>query len=378
MQEHPPIFIGGENIPPNSPATPIHRIRYIRNKIRCNKEGGGIMQPDTQPLISVIVPIYKVEQYLDKCVESIVNQTYNNLEILLIDDGSPDACPAICDAWAKKDRRIKAFHKANGGLADARNYGLDRANGEWIYCVDSDDWIEPDLIKRTYTTAHATGADIVSFAYSWADGDTGILRVSQDSLRFPREGLRTSDDALTLLWSNQVQNYAWSFFVKKSVYHDVRFPTGMIMEDVGTTYRLFANANSVYFLPQNLYNYRIRNNSILSKMNPEICKATVHFIHQVDDFAQNNRPNLQNIELDWSIRYLSSAILWAYQCQSSWNDSEYRAFIKETRRLLVRRCKQLGITHMAKSNLVKSTMIRMHMVGPLDFIASHINQSTSR
>ena len=93
-------------------------------------------------LISVIVPVYKVEKYLDRCVESIVNQTYKNLEIILVDDGSPDNCPAMCDAWAKKDSRIKVIHKENGGLSDARNAGMRLASGEYICFVDSDDWMD--------------------------------------------------------------------------------------------------------------------------------------------------------------------------------------------------------------------------------------------
>ena len=100
------------------------------------------------PLVSVVVPIYGVERFLDKCVKSIVNQTYTNLQILLVDDGSRDRCGEMCDQWAQKDNRIIALHKVNGGLSDARNYGIDRAKGEYIYCVDSDDWIDEKLVER--------------------------------------------------------------------------------------------------------------------------------------------------------------------------------------------------------------------------------------
>ena len=98
-------------------------------------------------LISVIVPVYDVEKYLDRCVESIVNQTYQNLEIILVDDGSPDNCPAMCDNWAEKDSRIKVIHKKNGGLSDARNAGMEIVTGEFIGFVDSDDWIEPEMYQ---------------------------------------------------------------------------------------------------------------------------------------------------------------------------------------------------------------------------------------
>ena len=113
-----------------------------------------------QSLISVIVPVYKVEQYLDKCVESIVNQTYRNLEIILVDDGSPDNCPAMCDGWAKRDYRIKVIHKANGGLSDARNAGIAVASGEFIGFVDSDDWVAPFFYERLISILIDNDCDI--------------------------------------------------------------------------------------------------------------------------------------------------------------------------------------------------------------------------
>lgn len=336
------------------------------------------MQSETQPLISVIVPIYKVERYLDDCIQSIINQTYRNIEILLIDDGSPDNCPALCDEWANKDSRITVYHKPNGGLADARNYGLDRANGAWIYCVDSDDWIEPDLLELTYGKAHANNSDIVSFGYRWANDDGTEFREAQDTLRMPSEGRRTSDEALTELWSNKVQNYAWSFLIRSDVYEGIRFPTGMLMEDVGTTYRLFGNADHVYFLPKPLYNYRIRPDSILGRMTPEVCKAALYFVGEVDDYMRRNKPQLKTVEMDWSVRYLCNAMLWAYQCKDAWDKDEYRTFLRETRIRLCARNRQLGMRNMSKALIFKSVMLRAHLLGPLDFIASHINVATSR
>ena len=107
--------------------------------------------------VSIIVPVYKVEPYLDKCVSSIVNQTYTNLEIILVDDGSPDNCPAMCDAWAEKDSRIRVIHKPNGGLSDARNAGMAVATGELMAFVDSDDWIAPDMYEHLYQRTDGVG-----------------------------------------------------------------------------------------------------------------------------------------------------------------------------------------------------------------------------
>lgn len=113
------------------------------------------------PLVSIIAPVYGVEDYLDACVNSIVNQSYEHLEIILIDDGSPDACGELCDRWASRDSRIVSLHKENGGLSDARNYGLDRAHGEYIVCVDSDDIIEPTLVERSLDAAMSHNASLV-------------------------------------------------------------------------------------------------------------------------------------------------------------------------------------------------------------------------
>lgn len=125
-----------------------------------------------QPLISVIVPIYKVESYLDRCVQSIVDQTYENLEIILVDDGSPDNCPAMCDAWAAKDGRVQVIHKENGGVSSARNAGLDMATGSYITFADADDWLEPAAVAILLEQAVSTGADIVvgNYYFDYVDG----------------------------------------------------------------------------------------------------------------------------------------------------------------------------------------------------------------
>ena len=116
--------------------------------------------PQEQPLISVIVPVYKVEAYLDPCVESIVNQTYRNLEIILVDDGSPDRCPEMCDAWAAKDSRIKVVHKKNGGASDARNAGLDVFLGDYVTFIDADDLVASDMVEVLFKGCVDNGADV--------------------------------------------------------------------------------------------------------------------------------------------------------------------------------------------------------------------------
>ena len=139
----------------------------------------------SQPLISVIVPIYKVEEYLDRCVESLINQTYKNLEIILVDDGSPDNCPQMCEAWAQKDSRIKVVHKENGGLSDARNAGFEVATGDIISFIDSDDWIEPEMFETMLSQMEKDDSDIVSCGVNWVEENGSVIRtvtVSEDSV----------------------------------------------------------------------------------------------------------------------------------------------------------------------------------------------------
>ena len=121
------------------------------------------------PTVTVIIPVYKVERYLDACVESVVRQSYADLEILLVDDGSPDRCPALCDAWAEKDPRIKVIHRENGGLSAARNSGIDAAMGEFLLFVDSDDLLEPDAVRRAVDAQRQQDADLVIFNLTYVD-----------------------------------------------------------------------------------------------------------------------------------------------------------------------------------------------------------------
>lgn len=141
------------------------------------------------PLISVIVPVYKVEDYLDECVESIIQQTYNNLDIILVDDGSPDNCPKKCDEWARRDSRIRVFHKKNGGLSSARNVGVENAKGKYISFIDSDDTILPDFIEQLYKAfslsnnvgvtsvrvLRSTEGPISAYNSNWIYSETNII-----------------------------------------------------------------------------------------------------------------------------------------------------------------------------------------------------------
>lgn len=228
------------------------------------------MITEPPPLISIIIPIYKVEPYLRRCLDSIVNQTYTNLEIILVDDGSPDGCPAICDEYATKDKRIIVIHKENGGLSDARNAGLDICKGKYISFVDSDDWVADCYIEILFDSIKKYNADISvckfkKTAYS--------INLRTDKIESSFQVL-SSLEAVKKLWTPDSPYFgtAWAKLYKKKLWNDIRFPIGQIHEDDYTLYKILFNAINTVFLETSLYFYFQRNDSIMARVNPNsIC-----------------------------------------------------------------------------------------------------------
>ena len=223
--------------------------------------------------ISVIVPVYKVEKYLSQCVDSIITQTYQNLEIILVDDGSPDHCPDICDEYAKKDGRIKVIHKENGGLSSARNAGIDIATGDYIAFVDSDDFLSPTIYKSLYDAIIASHKDIAI---------CGINRVDEDShfkgIYWRRESLNLSQEEIIqqLFRKDNVGIVvAWNKLYKRSMFDGIRYPVGLIHEDEYVIYDILKKASGgAVIVPEALISYRIRSDSIMTqKPSPHVADA---------------------------------------------------------------------------------------------------------
>lgn len=196
------------------------------------------------PLISVIVPIYKVEKYLDKCVQSIVEQTYKNLEIILVDDGSPDNCPKMCDEWAEKDARIKVIHKENGGLSDARNFGVKASNGEYIAFVDSDDYVASNYIEYLYGILADNSADISCCGMVRTENRTTEY-YTNDAL--PPVQLLTGRDACKKLLGELylVLVTACGRLYRNEIVKKHPFPEGRIHEDEATTCKYYYESEKV-------------------------------------------------------------------------------------------------------------------------------------
>lgn len=220
-----------------------------------------------RPLISIVVPIYKVENYLDRCICSITEQSYRNLEILLIDDGSPDRCGEICDEWSRKDLRIKVIHKANGGLSDARNSGIERAQGEYIAFIDSDDYIEHEMIEKLYEAATRANVPIAACNYIYefdanmdkhSKADPQVYQIQQECL--------ASCYALLKLMAEGKYTFgvvAWNKLYKKDLFESIRYPVGKIHEDEFVFHRLIYQSKNIVCIPYVGYHYLQRSNSIM-------------------------------------------------------------------------------------------------------------------
>ena len=212
------------------------------------------------PLISIIVPCYNVEAYLPKCVDSILSQTYSNLEIILVDDGSPDRCGDICDEYAKRDCRIRVIHKKNGGLSDARNVAIDIAKGEYITFVDSDDYVSPDYIETLYGLVEKYRCKVgVAWLRTFNEGrkaDT-IQHAYFDKVFDRMEGIEK------MFYQELFDTAAWCKIYHRSLFETgIRYPFGLIYEDLPTTYLLFLQSDKIAFCNHIIYNYLLRANSI--------------------------------------------------------------------------------------------------------------------
>ena len=210
-------------------------------------------------LISVIVPVYNVEAYLDKCISSIVNQTYRNLEIILVDDGSPDNCPAMCDAWKEKDSRIVVLHKENGGLSDARNAGMGAAHGEFISFIDGDDWIEPRFFEILQHELEAQNADVAAVQYRlcW-EGDTCERQSAYEHVT-----VYDRQTAMRLLIQNQIKQVVWNKLYRSAQIRNIPFEKGKVHEDEFWTYQVIGRIERFAAIDYIGYDYFQRAGSIM-------------------------------------------------------------------------------------------------------------------
>lgn len=209
--------------------------------------------------VSVIVPVYKVEQYLNRCVESILNQTYKDFELILVDDGSPDKCGEICDKFVEQDSRVKCIHKKNGGVSSARNEALDIAVGEYIYFVDSDDWIEPELLEQCVKSINLYGADIVIF--DWYD----VLDECRYHRYYDVNYVKNITSVREGIFWDKIMSMPWNKFYRAYLWEKIRFPINANFEDLVVMPDIFNDAKETFYLKLPLYNYNKENSTSITK-----------------------------------------------------------------------------------------------------------------
>ncbi|SEP96074.1 glycosyltransferase family 2 protein [Butyrivibrio sp. TB] len=214
---------------------------------------GIIPEADQTDKISISVAVYNGEKYLNKCVDSLLAQTYKNIEVILVDDGSTDSCPAICDEYAQKDPRVKVVHKKNGGLASGRNAGIAAATGSYLGFMDGDDWVDPDMYMRLMAAIREHKADVAITRYRWVyedrtedpSTDKAYIMEDQEALE---QYIHENDDI-------QIQNCAWNKLYSKEFLGDLRFDESKWYEDVIFTTKLISKASKVVFLDHASHNY---------------------------------------------------------------------------------------------------------------------------
>ncbi|BBH27394.1 glycosyl transferase family 2 [Intestinibaculum porci] len=264
------------------------------------------------PLISVIVPIYNVEQYLKRCVESIRRQTYSNLEIILVDDGSPDNCGKICDDYKKEDNRIKVIHKKNGGLSDARNAGIEIAQGEYITCIDSDDFISQFFIENLWIAIQKSGCEIAtSWFADYYEGDNipEAKKVDMKDIAV----LSREEFYKKLLYQDGVEVSAWGKLYKTDLFEGVKYPVGKLYEDIPTTYLLVEKTNKVAVIPNIDYFYFQRSTSIAQTT---FSMRKMDAINHMDDFKNYIIHNYPSLKRAAECRYFSTVCNILFQISS--------------------------------------------------------------
>lgn len=297
-------------------------------------------------MLSVVVPIYNVEDYLSECIESILNQTFKDFELILVNDGSTDNSLKICNEYLKKDERIQIINKENGGLSSARNSGIDVAKGEYIIFIDSDDLINKNMFEKMVRISIEKDADIVQCNYQkFYDNndieDSSIVNNELEELTPIKALYRFYDEK-----KSECTTVAWNKLYKTSLFKNIRYPVGKIHEDVFTTHKLFFKANKIVCIEDKFYYYRQRENSITKSKYTKKRLDVLEAIEERIDFMQNvvNNEELYNLELK---RYYCNMMSSYFKYKkSNPNDKETLREIKKNAKKMFgkfMKCNELSI-----------------------------------
>ena len=284
-----------------------------------------------QDLISVIIPIYNVEKYLRKCIDSVINQTYRNIEIILVNDGSPDNCKNICEEYKEKDNRIIIINKENGGLSDARNAGIDIANGKYIAFIDSDDYVTDDYIEFMYNLIKDNDVNMAMCNVQVVWKNMKIKEIlNEESVE--TELLTSKQAFYNLLFDKGGRVCAYAKLYKKDLFNEIRFPKGRVYEDTAIMYKIIDNAKKIAFGNKCCYYYVARKGSISKQA--EFNKNEQDYIDhtfQMLDYIEKNYPDLKSACIRFNL-YARFRILRMLIFSKKRNKIMEKEYIKEIKK----------------------------------------------
>ncbi len=239
-------------------------------------------------LVSVIIPVYNVDKYLTQCIDSVINQTYKNIEIILIDDGSTDESGKICDEYKKIDDRIIVIHKSNGGLSSARNEGIEKSRGEYIQFIDSDDYIDTDTIEIMYNVICKYNADVISYSHYILNNEHKICNCTGEIKQIDKiEAIKE------IMLDDKIRNYSWEKLWKRRLFNNIKYPLGKKFEDLRTTPLVFEKAEKivVYDIPK--YYYRQRSDSIMGQQSNQLRIEYIKAVCEMNKYLKEKYPHIE-------------------------------------------------------------------------------------
>lgn len=286
---------------------------------------------ENKSLISIIIPVYKVEPYLDRCIQSVIQQTYTNLEIILVDDGSPDQCPQICDAWSEKDIRISVIHKKNGGLSEARNFGIDASHGDFLMFVDSDDYISSEMCQELIDIANTESADIVNCNFYWVyEHKKPVIETipikNEKEILCKRNFFKyyfTSDSPVFVIACNKL--YKRKVFFSPS---HIRFPVGKLHEDNFTIYKLFFESDIIVVISKPLYYYVQRSGSIMANFNMQNIIDSMEYAKEIVLWQRENDSGLKEL-VDYAC--INTYVMLVMRCEDNVKLKKHLNLLEELR-----------------------------------------------
>ncbi|MEG0648639.1 MAG: glycosyltransferase family 2 protein [Oscillospiraceae bacterium] len=288
--------------------------------------------------VSIIIPIYKVELFLRDCVDSVRNQSLQNIQIILVDDGSPDHCGEICDEYAMHDNRITVIHQRNQGLSAARNAGIAIAQADYLMFIDSDDCIAPDMAECLYTIAKDTGADVVACAHAQMKENEQLLDVWKPSNEITQPQIFTREQALVEhLITNSIDVIACNKLYKRCLFGELRYPIGLLYEDMLTTYRVLKQTEKVAFIPEVKYYYRKRCGSIGDAEFSVQWYDLISALNMAYAEAKKNAESLTELETAyalWRMVVVNKIILSRQTQEQMWYLKETQAAVKKRQNLI--------------------------------------------